>query len=144
MRYCSSQNYSEIISGIKSIISKKQATEEYKINIDLNDTDISMLQKGRKEPKKVFLHHEFKKSLKPEDTTIDRIRKLFQSPNSEYSKKEIMCNCERGKSSVEKALYQLINSGELRYVSKKNIKERYYKRNISFKEELMAFYHRKK
>ena len=104
-----------------------------------------MLQKTREKPQKLLLNHEFKQSLKPEDTTIDRIRKLFRSPNSEYSKKEIMCNCERGKSSVEKALYQLINSGELHYVSKTNVKERYYKPNISIEEQYKGlFCHRRK
>lgn len=125
MQYCSSENYSEIISSIKSIISKKQATEEYKININLNDTDISMLQQGGKRVTESQFYHQFKESLSPNDTTIDRIRKLFRMSDAEYTKEQIMQYCDRKKSSVEKALYGLIKSGELNYSY--NSKERKYK-----------------
>lgn len=135
MRYCSSEKYSEIISGIKSIIVKKQATIEYKVNINLNDTDISMLQQRKKKVAESRFYHKFKESLNPNDTTTDRIRKLFKMSGAEYTKEQIMQYCDRKKASVEKALYGLIKSGELN--CSYNSKEKKYKsRNKMIAENL--------
>ncbi|MCI7349156.1 MAG: hypothetical protein MSH60_00195 [Ruminococcus sp.] len=144
MRYCSSEKYSDIISGIKSIIVKKQATTEYKVNINLNDTDINMLQQRKKKVAESRFYHKFKESLNPNDTTTDRIIKLFKMTGAEYTKEQIMQYCDRKKASVEKALYGLIKSGELTYVSLKKGKKRYYKRNISVQEQLNARFCRRK
>lgn len=84
-----------------------------------------MLQQGGKRVTESHFYHQFKESLNPKDTTFDRIRKLFEMSDSEYTKEQIMQYCDRKKASVEKALYRLIKSGELNYSY--NSKERKYK-----------------
>ena len=54
-----------------------------------------------------------------------------------------MYYCDREKSSVEKALYQLIEFDEIRYIVHPNSKARYYEMKVSKFDRIMSIFQKK-
>lgn len=143
MQYCNYEQYYEILESIKTIIHTKQATELYDTNTQITDEELTLLQRKEMTKKALNCNPEFKEKLNLQGKTVDRIRMLLQSPNASFNKEEIMYYCDREKSSVEKALYQLIEFDEIRYIVHPNSKARYYEMKVSKFDRIMSIFKKK-
>lgn len=143
--YCNDPKYKEIISSIKSLIVHIKATTVYNINLHVNEEDLAFLINEKRETcVATDKSSKFKEQLNLQGKTIDRIRKLFQTPNARYTKKEVMYYCDRKKASVEKALYKLIETGEVRRAPRYNSREEQYELNISINDRIANFSSKRK
>lgn len=143
--YCNGPKYEGIISSIKSRIVHKKATTVYNIDLHVSEEELSFLINEKRATYGTTDNRpEYKERLNLQGKTIDRIRKLLQPPNACYTKKEIMYYCDRKKAAVEKALYQLIELGEIRRVSRHNSREKQYELNISVNDRIANFFSKRK